>query len=60
MLMREGMLNDIKKVLDIEYRVIHPLWEQLIISEENSEVKEYLYFNPYSGQVSIKIPRAST
>lgn len=37
--MREGRLNEIRKILDTEYRTLHPLWESFVIQEENSDVK---------------------
>lgn len=60
MLMREGMLTEMRKIMDSEYRVIHPLWEKIESEKEKDGVEKCIYFNPYSGQVSLKIPMSVT
>jgi len=59
MLKREGIiLNkpevELKENND-KFRILHPLWEEFELED-----KFRLYFNPYSGQISVEIPLANS
>lgn len=44
-----------EEILTSDIRTLHPLWEQYKIPDQK---QYYIYFNPYSGQVSTTFPRA--
>ncbi|EGR32380.1 snf2 superfamily rad5 protein, putative [Ichthyophthirius multifiliis] len=50
MLIREGKLFYDKQ--EKNSRILHPLWEEYAVQGDFS-----LFFNPFSGQISVKIPK---
>ena len=54
MLTREGQLDNMYNAFNANSRNLHALWEEYLLSDNTS-----LYFNPYTGQLSIILPQAS-
>ena len=54
MLKREGFIEDLEEKKTNNMRSLHPLWEQYILNDES-----HLFFNPYSGQVSVETPHSN-
>ncbi|EAR86636.2 SNF2 family amine-terminal protein (macronuclear) [Tetrahymena thermophila SB210] len=57
MLSREGKQTDMNEIIKRDTRTLHPLWEKYALP---CSLKFFLYFNPYSGQVSTQFPRAQS
>ncbi|KAL4512333.1 hypothetical protein ABPG72_005335 [Tetrahymena utriculariae] len=57
MLSREGKQTDMNEIIKRDTRTLHPLWEKYTLP---CSLKFFLYFNPYSGQVSTQFPRAQS
>ncbi|KAL4474868.1 hypothetical protein ABPG74_001564 [Tetrahymena malaccensis] len=57
MLSREGKQTDMNEIIKRDTRTLHPLWEKYALP---CSLKFFLYFNPYSGQVSTSFPRAQS
>ena len=51
MLKREGICLDSEKNPCFSSRTLHPLWEQYLLKDGS-----HLFFNPYSGQISVETP----
>ncbi|KAI7887816.1 P-loop containing nucleoside triphosphate hydrolase protein [Mucor mucedo] len=45
---------------DIDMRAIHPLWEEYEFPAECEGDNRFFYFNPYSGELSLEFPEASS
>ncbi|KAI9250369.1 SNF2 family N-terminal domain-containing protein [Helicostylum pulchrum] len=45
---------------DIDMRSMHPLWEEYAFPNECDSEYKFFYFNPYSGELSLEFPEAST
>lgn len=55
MLKREGVLKEEdKEIKPLKMRTLHPLWEEYKLNDESC-----LFFNPYSGQVSLEFPHST-
>ena len=56
MLSREGCITTIKEQIqrNQQYRALHPLWEEYLLPDSMC-----VYFNPYSGQLSMEFPKSS-
>ena len=54
MLLREGNNEKGRESLYEKKRKLHPLWEEYKLSDES-----LLYFNPFTGQLCIEIPKSS-
>lgn len=55
MLKREGVLiTEETNINNSKMRVLHPLWEHYKLNDDTN-----MYFNPYSGQVSLEFPHSS-
>ena len=53
MLLREGSDDKQRDLLYKNGRVLHPLWEEYLLADKTS-----LYFNPFTGQVCIQVPKS--
>ncbi|KAG2237950.1 hypothetical protein INT48_002511, partial [Thamnidium elegans] len=45
---------------DIDMRSMHPLWEEYAFPNQYDSEYKFFYFNPYSGELSLEFPEAST
>ena len=54
MLAREGCNDKMYTKLTEKVRLLHPLWEEYLLIDNT-----HLYFNPYTGQLSVELPKAS-
>lgn len=54
MMTREGQLSSQDNTFNEKSRALHALWEEYKLPDNSP-----LYFNPYTGQLSIELPRAS-
>lgn len=54
MLTREGELTSLSNAFNDKSRKLHALWEEYLLEDGT-----HLYFNPYTGQLSVELPQAS-
>jgi DNA repair protein RAD5 len=54
MLAREGLNENLYSKMNSNIRQLHPLWEEYLLRDGT-----HIYFNPYTGQVSVELPKAA-